>query len=81
MVTPYMRADGVYSYANNGKGDPSEDSLALAIDEALRARIEAGLDIYSLDGFKFTLSGHYDGIGQENYEIYGGMLRFGLPLN
>lgn len=81
MITPYVRADGVYSFADNGAGDLTEGSLALAAEDALHARVEAGIDLYSLSGMKFTLSGHYDGIGQQDYEIYGGMLRLGFQLD
>lgn len=81
MITPYLRADGIYSFANNGDAVLPEGSLATAVEDALRARVELGVDIYSLAGMKFTLAGHYDGLGQRDFKMYGGMLRLGFQLN
>lgn len=81
MITPYVRADGIYNFADNGNAALTEGSLASAVEDSLHARVEAGVDIYSLDGVKLTLSGNYNGIGQSNFETYGGMLRVGFQLD
>lgn len=78
--TSYVRADGVYSFADNGAIGVSDGSLASAIDEELRARFEAGLELQTLFGLMVSLSGHYDGVGQDDYEVYGGSLRLAFQL-
>lgn len=79
-VTTYIRTDGVYSFADNGAASIPTGSLASAVDEELSARFEAGLEVQSLHGLTISLSGHYDGVGQENYKVFGGMLRFDFRL-
>lgn len=80
-VTTYLRTDGVYSFAENGAMPVSGGSLADAVDEELRARVEAGLDVFTMNGLKVSLSGHYDGIGQGEYEVFGGMFRLAFHLH
>lgn len=80
-VTTYLRADGIYSFLDNGATEISRGSLADAVNEELRARIEAGLDFHSLNGLKVSLSGYYDGIGQSEYEVIGGMFLLAFHLH
>lgn len=80
-LTMYLRTDGVYSFADNGAAGISTSSLASSVDDELRARFEAGLNLQTTHGMTVSLSSHYDGIGQNNYEIFGGTLRLTLPLH
>ena len=47
----------------------------------LRARLDAGVTLFSTDDWFVDLSAFYDGIGINDYYVYGGKARLTVPLN
>ncbi len=70
IATPKFSFEGVWTFAERNTGA----TLDTRAGTGLRGRTEAGLDIATANGFNFTVSGHYDGIGDSDYEAYGGSL-------
>lgn len=79
FVSPYATLTGIWTFAQetSATGLASGPSLA---DEGVRARIEAGFDLTGANGLHFSLSGHYDGIGDTGYEAYGGKAKLGVSF-
>ena len=76
-VIPSFAAKGLWSFAS----EIGSSQKGIINDGDLRARLDAGFDIRRVDGIKFQLDGFYDGIGQTNYETYGGKARLIIPIN
>lgn len=80
LFSPYARADIVYNFQRGGSGE-SDTGPALALNNTFHARVEAGFTYESALGLSMTASTYADGIGQDGYQLYGGMVRFNMPLN
>ncbi|MGI9365404.1 MAG: autotransporter domain-containing protein [Rhizobiaceae bacterium] len=46
----------------------------------IRARVEAGFRLYDERGSSIKLTGHYDGLGVNDFEAFGGSVKFSVPL-
>ncbi len=78
LVRPTVGVSGIYNYGieNNvaSQGHP------LGGDD-VRARFDLGLDSVHPGGLNVSLNGFYDGAGVDDYQSYGGKIRFTIPLN
>jgi hypothetical protein len=80
-------SDGGYfepSLGMSGIWDFDEDAKGLAGivsgPEELRARVTGGFTFRSGEGLGFRASGFYDGIGDSEFEAYGGKLKLVVPI-
>ena len=76
-VRPSFGVSGVWNFAVTRDGlfpnaGPSSNDL--------RAKFEAGLTLGKKDEWAFEVSGFYDGVGDNDFESYGGQLRLVVPL-
>ncbi len=76
-IEPHLGMTGVFDFDKDGK---VLGGLATAAD-TLRARMTGGVTYHGGNGTRFEASGFYDGLGDSNFETYGGKLGFVLPLN
>ena len=60
--------------------DPKSLAGIVSGPEDLRARVTGGLTFRSGEGLGFKASGFYDGIGDKQFESYGGKLKLVVPL-
>ncbi|WP_457935416.1 HYR domain-containing protein [Mesorhizobium sp. 10J20-29] len=73
--TLVFRLEGIWNFANeNSAATGSPNYLGLA-ETGLRARAEVGLSAQIVDGFSFSSSAFYDGIGSNDFSAWGGKVR------
>ena len=78
VLVPSLGVSAVYNF---GISD-SATSRGFALgDDALRARLDAGLLARSAFGTSLALSGFFDGLGIDDYRAFGGQARLTIPLN
>ena len=46
-----------------------------------RARLSVGVSAQLANGWRLSGEGYYDGIGADDFDAYGGSVRFNVPLN
>ena len=77
-LRPRFGVNGVWNFAvQNG----SNIQGAILGDGDIRARLDAGITIENGNSWYLDLSGFYDGIGINDYQVYGGKARRTIPLN
>ncbi len=78
VVEPHVSIQGIWNF-------DSEDitlSNGLKLDDSdLRGRVEGGVIIRMPSGFAMRFAADYDGIGDEDFEAYGGQVWINVPLN
>jgi outer membrane autotransporter protein len=77
-LTPTLSVRGIWDFEQADIVN-LDTGLATATG-AFRARTEAGLAIGLPGGASLTLDSFYDGIGQDDYEAYGGLFGISFPL-
>lgn len=79
VLTPRVKLDAVYVFKLDHAGVAATQSPDLR-DTGLRGRIEAGFTYETEAGALFGLGAFYDGIGEEDFEAWGGTVevRFGF---
>ena len=75
---PSVGLSAVYNFEGLKNENPDEFSLG---EGDIRGRVEAGLNAKRASGLSVNFSTFYDGIGIDDYESYGGMVRLTKPLN
>lgn len=75
-VTPFTTLTGIWTFAQDNTATAFTGQPGLS-GEGLRGRVEAGLDLANDTGLSLSVSGHYDGIGEDGYVTYGGRARLG----
>ncbi|MEP2808104.1 MAG: autotransporter domain-containing protein [Rhizobiaceae bacterium] len=73
MLQPFVGAKGIWTFAHDLSEDDKQENPPQA-DEGVRARVEMGVDVRDnlAEGLLISLSGFYDGIGDNDYEVWGG---------
>lgn len=61
-LRPFAKFEGLLTFGTNAN---------TVIDNGLRARIEAGIDLLSDESFRASLSGFFDGVGENTFEATG----------
>jgi len=79
-ITPNVNLRGIWDFEQPDFLDINT-GLASASTDALRARIEGGLDVSLNRSTRLTVNGFYDGIGTTNFEAYGAKLGISFPLH
>lgn len=77
VLTPHFGINGVRNFGINN-GAASQNAVLSSGD--MRARLDAGFTAYKLGLWSFNLSGFYDGIGIDDYQVYGGNARVSVAL-
>ncbi|MGI9405193.1 MAG: tandem-95 repeat protein, partial [Hyphomicrobiaceae bacterium] len=77
-VSPYVAIKGVWDFESADIVN-LETGLAAGSDD-FRARVDSGLVVRLPGGIAITGAGHYDGLGADDYEAYGGHLEVRVPL-
>lgn len=66
-----------HDFSNQSAGS----TLALPdLGDGVSARIKAGFDAHLANGAKLTLQAEFSGLGNDNYDAWGGMARLVIPL-
>ncbi len=68
---------GVFDFDEDGK---TLGGFATTAD-SLRAKVSGGFSFQGPGGAKFGISGFYDGVGDENFEAYGGKANLVVPFD
>ena len=78
VLVPSLGVSAVYNF---GISDSATSQGFALGDDALRARLDAGLLARSASGTSLALSGFFDGLGIDDYRAFGGQARLTIPLN
>ncbi|KZK84502.1 Autotransporter beta-domain protein [Pseudovibrio sp. Ad13] len=80
IFAPFLSFSGIYDF-DKLKNDIPTDAVLSSSTEDIRARIEAGADIFIPYGnISIRGEGFYDGIGVSDFEAYGGKLNILVPF-
>ncbi|HSG95497.1 MAG TPA: autotransporter outer membrane beta-barrel domain-containing protein, partial [Afifellaceae bacterium] len=71
----FIGVDGIWTFASENTATIASPGTIGLADTGLRARAEAGLSVNHDDGFSFSASAFYDGIGNDDFEAWGGKAR------
>ncbi len=77
VLTPHIGVNGVRNFGVNS-GAVSQNAVLGSGD--MRARLDAGFTAYNLGLWSFNLSGFFDGLGIDDYQVYGGTARLSVAL-
>lgn len=76
-LTTKAGVSGIYTINASTTNTP----LALTINQGdLRAKLDFGLELLTLNGMSIQSTLFYDGIGIEDYSAYGGSIKFIIPI-
>ena len=79
LITPHIGIKGIWDFEST---DIVDLSTGLAEgNDGLRGRVEGGVSMGLSNGWSIMGEGHYDGIGADDFEAYGGSVRVNMPLN
>lgn len=71
IIMPYATLSGIWTFKQKNTATTFSSQSGLA-EEGVRARVESGFYIHAENGLSLSVSGHYDGIGDDGFEAYGG---------
>lgn len=77
-IEPHASIEGIWTF--EGDEDVVIDGVATGVDE-FRGKAEAGVILRSADGYALRAAASYDGLGDDDYEAWGGSVWFNIPLN
>ena len=73
QFTPFVTAEGIWTFMQENTAT-SVSNQPGATDTGIRARLEAGFDLARQNGTTITAATFFDGLGDNNYQAYGGRL-------
>ena len=76
MYSPFLTVEGIRTFSQKNTATNFGNQVNLA-NEGVRARLEAGVDVYNHNGSRFNFSANYDGIGNNSFASWGLELYFG----
>nr|MDJ0614520.1 autotransporter outer membrane beta-barrel domain-containing protein [Rhizobiaceae bacterium] len=79
VFSPHFTIDGIYNFGDTEGVTVTNPETARS--QGWRARAEAGVNISTTDGISLGVSGHYDGLGQSDVDLWGGSINLSIPLN
>ncbi len=77
--SPYFSLDAIYNLGDTS-GVVITDPSTAEVD-GWRARLQAGVDFTTRGGARISFGGSYDGIGQDDLDVWGVMLDVTIPLS
>lgn len=75
LITPSLGVSGLWNFGLTG----TQSGAALG-NNRLRARFDGGLTATNAQGWTLSLLGFYDGVGNDDYESYGGTATLTIPI-
>ncbi len=79
LITPHIGIKGIWDFE---KTDIVDLTTGLAEgSDGFRGRVDGGVSMSLANGWSVVGEGHYDGIGANDFEAYGGSVRVNVPLN
>lgn len=76
-IRPHVSIEGIWNF--DTKEFVADGSVKETED--FRAKIEGGIIFQQKNGYSIRAAGHYDGIGDDDLESYGGEVTVNVPLN
>ena len=80
LISPHIGVKGIWDF-DKAQTINLNTGLASGGDNDLRASIEAGITTQFTNGWQLAGEAHYDGIGDDSLEAYGGSVKLTVPLN
>ena len=78
VVQPFASLEGIWTFSADGADELVVDTLAG--NNELRGKVGAGVKALTGGGTVLTISGSYDGLGDDDFQAVSGELRLGIPL-
>ncbi len=78
VIAPHGTLHGLWNF---DQADQLIVGSVVAGPDAFRARAEGGLTFDHYSGINLRITGNFDGIGSDDFEAYGGEIKFSVPLN
>lgn len=75
VTSMFFGIDGIWTFDSENTATTASPGAVGLADTGLRARAEAGLSANFDDGFSFSTSAFYDGIGNDDFSAWGGKVR------
>ena len=80
IMSPHIGLKGIWDF-DKAQTIDLNTGLASGSDNDLRASVEAGLAMLLTNGWRLAGEGHYDGIGDDSLEAYGGSVKLTVPFH
>jgi len=78
VVQPFASLEGIWTFSADGADDLVVDTLAG--NNELRGKVGAGVKALTAAGTALSISGSYDGLGDDDFQAVSGELRLAIPL-
>ena len=79
VISPHLVLKGIWDFEQAEIVDLATGLTAGSDD--FRGRVEGGVSAQLANGWRLSGEGYYDGIGADDFDAYGGSVRFNVPLN
>jgi outer membrane autotransporter protein len=77
-IEPLVAIEGLWDFDKDGAVQVNGTTVST---NDVRAKIKAGINVIGASGYAIKMTGVYDGIGDDEFESYGGQLWIDMPLN
>jgi outer membrane autotransporter protein len=77
-IEPFASLEGIWTFSEEGSDDLVVDTLAG--NNELRGKVGAGVKAVTAGGTPLSISGSYDGLGDDDFQAVSGELRLAIPL-
>jgi hypothetical protein len=77
-IEPFASLEGIWTFSEDGIDDLVVDTLAG--NNELRGKVGAGVKALTAGGTALSISGSYDGLGDDDFQAISGELRLAIPL-
>ena len=77
-IEPFASLEGIWTFSEEGSDDLVVDTLAG--NNELRGKVGAGVKAVTAGGTTLSISGSYDGLGDDDFQAVSGELRLAIPL-
>ncbi|MGI9350994.1 MAG: autotransporter outer membrane beta-barrel domain-containing protein, partial [Rhizobiaceae bacterium] len=78
IIEPHISIEGLWNFSTD---DTKLSDGTPLHDDDFRARVEGGFIFRKDNGINVRITGQYDGIGDSDFESYGGKAWVNIPLN
>ncbi len=77
-IEPFASIEGIWTFSEEGSDDLVVDTLAG--NNELRGKVGVGVKALTAGGTTLSISGSYDGLGDDAFQAISGELRLAIPL-
>ena len=71
----FFGIEGIWTFDSKNTATITSPGTVGLADTGVRARAEAGVSAHFVDGYSFSTSAFYDGIGNDDFQAWGGKVR------